>query len=85
MKWLYIGGIVLFEAGSALCGGAPNMDALILGRVIAGVGGTGIYLGSLNYMTALTSPHKRGVFCYRCRFFLGCRLYIGSHCRRLLF
>ena len=33
-KWLYISTAVLFEAGSALCGAAPNMNALILGRVI---------------------------------------------------
>ena len=39
LKKLFIGGLVLFEGGSALCGGAPNMDALIIGRVIAGIGG----------------------------------------------
>ena len=26
MKWLYICSVTLFEAGSALCGGAPNMN-----------------------------------------------------------
>lgn len=35
VKWLYIFHVVLFETGSALCGGAPNMNALILGRAIA--------------------------------------------------
>lgn len=35
----------MFEAGSALCGGAPNMNALIVGRIWAGMGGAGIYLG----------------------------------------
>jgi MFS family permease len=45
IKWLYIGSIILFEGGSALCGGAPTMNALIAGRVIAGVGGAGMYLG----------------------------------------
>ena len=44
-KWLYIASFILFEGGSALCGGAPNMNALILGRVIAGIGGSGLYLG----------------------------------------
>ncbi|KAH8881095.1 MFS general substrate transporter [Thozetella sp. PMI_491] len=62
MKWLYIWGIILFEAGSALCGAAPTMDSLIVGRVIAGVGGTGIFLGGLNYMTALTSEKERGIY-----------------------
>lgn len=45
LKVLFIGSIILFEAASALCGAAPTMDALIVGRAIAGVGGTGIFLG----------------------------------------
>lgn len=47
MKWIYIATVVLFEVGSAVCGAAPNMNALIVGRVIAAAGGSGIYLGSL--------------------------------------
>jgi MFS family permease len=42
-KWLYIISVIIFEAGSALCGGAPTMDALIVGRAIAGGGAIGIY------------------------------------------
>jgi MFS family permease len=45
IKWLYIASIILFELGSALCGAAPTMTALIVGRVIAGIGGAGMYLG----------------------------------------
>lgn len=55
MKWVYITTIVPFEVGSALCGAAPNMNTLIVGRVIAGAGGSGIYLGSLNYFAVTTS------------------------------
>ncbi|CAK7206911.1 hypothetical protein SEUCBS139899_009718 [Sporothrix eucalyptigena] len=62
MKWAYIGGIVLFEVGSALCGGAPNMDTLIVGRVIAGMGGAGMYLGGLTHFSVLTSPKTRGAY-----------------------
>ncbi|KAK2834972.1 hypothetical protein FQN49_006728, partial [Arthroderma sp. PD_2] len=62
MKWLYIGGIVLFQGGSALCGAAPSMDVLIVGRVIAGAGGTGIYLGGLNYFSAMTTKNERGAY-----------------------
>ena len=62
MKWLYIAGIVLFQGGSALCGGAPNMGALIVGRVIAGAGGTGIYLGGLNHLSAMTTRTERGAY-----------------------
>ncbi|RYC84869.1 hypothetical protein BFJ63_vAg12236 [Fusarium oxysporum f. sp. narcissi] len=42
IKWVYIFNIFLFEAGGALCGAAPKIQALIIGRVIAGVGGSGI-------------------------------------------
>ena len=45
LKPLLIGSILLFEIGSAVCGAASNMDALIVGRAIAGVGGAGIFLG----------------------------------------
>ncbi|KAF5847598.1 hypothetical protein GGP41_000356 [Bipolaris sorokiniana] len=43
IKWVYIFNIVLFEAGIALCGVTPNMTALIIGRVVAGIGGSGMY------------------------------------------
>ncbi|PWY81738.1 MFS general substrate transporter [Aspergillus sclerotioniger CBS 115572] len=62
MKWLYIAGIVLFQAGSTLCGAAPTMSTLIVGRVIAGAGGTGIYLGGLNHFSAMTTRHERGTY-----------------------
>lgn len=44
-KWLFIGCVAMFAAGSALCGAAPSMNAMIVGRVWAGAGGTGMYLG----------------------------------------
>lgn len=62
LKYLYIGGIILFEVGSTLCGAAPSMGALIVGRVIAGMGGTGLYLGVLNNITAFTTREERGAY-----------------------
>ncbi|KZM20793.1 uncharacterized protein EKO05_0010858 [Ascochyta rabiei] len=62
MKWVYIATVIVFEAGSALCGGAPNMTALIVGRVIAGAGGSGIYLGSLQYFSVVTTEKERGFY-----------------------
>jgi MFS family permease len=44
-KWLYISSLIVFNAGSAVCGSAPDMKALIVGRVIGGIGGAGMYLG----------------------------------------
>jgi hypothetical protein len=45
IKYLYLFSISLFEVGSAVCGSAQNMNSLIVGRVIAGIGGGGMYLG----------------------------------------
>ncbi|KAH6603892.1 hypothetical protein Trco_007338 [Trichoderma cornu-damae] len=61
-KWAFVVSVVLFEAGSALCGAAPGMSALIVGRVIAGAGGSGVFMGSLNYFAALTTPKERSIY-----------------------
>ncbi|KAF3941837.1 hypothetical protein ABW19_dt0210279 [Dactylella cylindrospora] len=61
-KWLYISSIILFLGGSALCGGAPTIDSLIVGRVIAGAGGQGMYLGLLNFLASLTTIRERPVY-----------------------
>lgn len=58
-KWVYIGSFILFQASSALCGGAPNMTAEIIGRVFAGVGGNGMYLGLLTLISVNTTDKER--------------------------
>ncbi|KAF4765278.1 hypothetical protein HAV15_003176 [Penicillium sp. str.  len=58
-KWLYIGCVVLFMAGSALCGGAPNMNAMIVGRAMAGAGGSGMYFGVLTQLSVNTTVSER--------------------------
>ncbi|CAI6297767.1 unnamed protein product [Periconia digitata] len=62
IKWTFIITVLLFEIGSAICGAAPSMNALIVGRVIAGVGGSGIYLGSLNYFLAMSGTKERSFY-----------------------
>ena len=61
-KWLYISSVLLFEIGSAICGASPNMNALILGRVIAGVGGSGMYSGCLTYIAITTTAVERTLY-----------------------
>lgn len=60
MKIIFIASIVIFEVGSTVCGAAPTMNALIVGRVIAGIGGAGLYIGILQYLTTLTTHDERG-------------------------
>ncbi|KAK5942641.1 hypothetical protein PMZ80_005206 [Knufia obscura] len=61
-KLLYIFCVVMFEAGSALCGAAPSMTALIVGRTMCGVGGAGMYMGVMNLLSAFTSPQERPMY-----------------------
>ncbi|KAL8836062.1 MAG: hypothetical protein Q9176_006519 [Flavoplaca citrina] len=58
-KWVYIASFVLFQASSALCGGAPNMTAEIIGRVFASTGGNGMYLGLLTLISVNTTDKER--------------------------
>lgn len=61
-KYNYIVALFLFEVGSALCGAANIMDALIFGRVIAGLGGSGLYLGVLTILSSVTTPQERPLY-----------------------
>jgi MFS family permease len=62
MKLVFLISLFLFEGGSAICGSAPNMSALIIGRVISGIGGSGVYVGGLTYISVLTTPHERPIY-----------------------
>ncbi|KAI1819284.1 putative MFS transporter [Xylaria intraflava] len=61
-KWLYVWSLTMFAGGSALCGASPIMDALIVGRVWAGAGGSGMYLGNVNMLQRLTTPQERSIY-----------------------
>ncbi|KAL9611866.1 MAG: hypothetical protein Q9167_003520 [Letrouitia subvulpina] len=58
-KWVFISCLAMFSAGSALCGAALSMNALIVGRVWAGAGGAGVYLGTLNLVTVTSIPKEQ--------------------------
>ncbi|TVY83961.1 Efflux pump DEP3 [Lachnellula suecica] len=58
-KYLYILTTFIFEVGSAICGAAPNMNALIIGRAICGLGGVGMYIGVMTIISVTTSTVER--------------------------
>lgn len=58
-KYTMIVAVVLFEAGSLMCALADNMDVLIGGRVLAGVGGGGIQTLVFIIITEVLPIHKR--------------------------
>ncbi|KAH7303166.1 major facilitator superfamily domain-containing protein [Stachybotrys elegans] len=61
-KWLYLISLAVFEVGSAIIGAAPVTEAVIVGRTIAGIGGSGIYVGTINIVSAMTTPTERTVY-----------------------
>ncbi|KAL8697937.1 MAG: hypothetical protein Q9201_006842 [Fulgogasparrea decipioides] len=61
-KILYLSSVFLFEAGSAICGAANTMDALIVGRAICGFGGAGLYLGVMTLLSVNTTEHERPMY-----------------------
>ncbi|KAJ5144932.1 hypothetical protein N7448_002324 [Penicillium atrosanguineum] len=62
VKWLYLSSILTFEVGSAICGAAPNMQAMTVGRVVAGIGGSGVYLGGISYISFFVTAAKRPLY-----------------------
>ncbi|KAJ7473151.1 DHA14-like major facilitator [Mycena galericulata] len=62
IKWVYIGAITVFELGSLICGVAPNSNALIIGRAIAGLGSAGIFNGALIIVANTVPLRKRPIY-----------------------
>ncbi|CAM9021889.1 unnamed protein product [Wickerhamomyces anomalus] len=58
-KWSLLLAIVLFEAGSLMCALANDMDLLIGGRILAGIGGGGIQTLVFIVCSELTPIHQR--------------------------
>ncbi|WRT64871.1 uncharacterized protein IL334_001807 [Kwoniella shivajii] len=54
--------VFIFEIGSLVCGVAPNMDVLILGRAIAGLGAAGIFSGAMVIIAEITPLHNRAQY-----------------------
>jgi MFS family permease len=76
-KWLYIFTIILFEIGSAICGAAPSMNVLIVGRAIAGFGGAGLYNGLMTNIALTTTMAERPVYNSMTGFFWGIGIVLG--------
>ncbi|KAK0102688.1 hypothetical protein ONS95_006289 [Cadophora gregata] len=53
---------MLFALGSGLCGAAQSMNMLIIGRVIAGAGGVGLYTGVIVILSSVTTPQERPTY-----------------------
>ncbi|EGR52888.1 uncharacterized protein TRIREDRAFT_53503 [Trichoderma reesei QM6a] len=62
LKATFLTSIIIFELGSVICGAAPNAEALITGRAIAGLGAAGIGAGAYTIIAFSAPPKKRPAF-----------------------
>ncbi|PWI64554.1 hypothetical protein PCL_09567 [Purpureocillium lilacinum] len=62
LKTAFLCAIFIFELGSLICGTAPNAEALITGRAIAGVGAAGLGAGAYTIVAFSAPPKNRPAF-----------------------
>ncbi|KAJ9144167.1 MFS general substrate transporter [Pleurostoma richardsiae] len=60
-KWSFITCLVLFELGSVICGAANSLVMLIVGRAVAGLGGSGLINGALVIFNSCIPPQRQPV------------------------
>ena len=51
-----------YEIGSAITGAAPTMNVFLIGKIIAGIGSCGMYIGSVSYLSMMTSTKERPMY-----------------------
>lgn len=59
LSYLFIIFFCTFELGSLICGAAQSSNMLIVGRAVAGMGGSGLMNGGLTIVAACVSLEKR--------------------------
>ncbi|CAK7562239.1 MAG: hypothetical protein SEPTF4163_000074 [Sporothrix epigloea] len=62
IKTVFLGAVLLFEIGSAVCGAAPSSIAFIIGRAISGIGAAGIFSGVIIIIVYAVPLHKRPLY-----------------------
>ncbi|KAK5011716.1 hypothetical protein LTR28_007255 [Elasticomyces elasticus] len=62
IKTWYLIAMLVFEVGSLVCAVAQNPTTLIVGRAIAGVGGSGVTVGLFTIVGFVAPPEKRPQF-----------------------
>lgn len=61
-KPVFLAFVGLFELGSLICGVAPSGAALVMGRVVAGLGVSGVVNGALTIIAASVVREKSPLY-----------------------
>ncbi|KAF4766518.1 hypothetical protein HAV15_010474 [Penicillium sp. str.  len=61
LKYTFFAFLCIFELGSVLCGAARSSTMLIVGRAVAGMGGSGLVNGALTILSTAAPKHKQPV------------------------
>lgn len=62
IKWLSVATMIIFEIGSLICATAPSSAALIIGRLVSGAGGAGLYVAVLAMLPCIVPIDKRPLY-----------------------
>ncbi|KAJ4294143.1 hypothetical protein N0V90_007833 [Kalmusia sp. IMI 367209] len=62
LKSVFLLTVLIFEIGNVICGAAQSSEALILGRVVAGVGGGGVMTGAFIIIAVSVSDEYRAAY-----------------------
>ncbi|KAG8889111.1 hypothetical protein FRB98_005726 [Tulasnella sp. 332] len=61
IKWMYICAISTFQTGSLVSGAAPNLDVLLVGRAITGVGAAGVNVAYISLLARISPLEDRAL------------------------
>lgn len=61
-KYVFLAALLIFEVGSAVIGSAQSIGAVIVGRALAGSGGSGIYVGTISMITGMTTAKEQNQY-----------------------
>lgn len=62
IKVVYLSSIVVFEIGSVISASAPTAEAFIVGRLVSGAAGGGLWCGTLTLMAHAVPASKRHLY-----------------------
>ncbi|OAL18357.1 hypothetical protein AYO22_10773 [Fonsecaea multimorphosa] len=76
-KWTFLLTVFIFELGNVICAVAPDSSVLILGRVIAGMGGGGAMAGAFIIIAFSAKPQYRAAYMGVLGVTFGCASVVG--------